>query len=284
MPDLPALPSLPSIGAFGGSALASVDSPIRRLTPPQSQLSGGTSPSSPNTKYTVSSNSPYATDLLPYHYKFPFLYVVNFRFDTEVVGVGRHNFALLTVKCDRPDVIFETKEINRYGIRTKIPVKASYTPISMTFHDDNQNQMMEFFTTASRWMSPVTTFSDTEDVNEAQYDFRLNKALSLDGVYKARPTQNPHSYAQSVNPQPFIRGMEIYHVYEFGKLYNYYNIINPVLTELKLSNLDMTSNTPADMSLKLSYGQFNVEIGKDMTRAVSELVDATAYHLRRDLG
>lgn len=248
--------------------------PQQRITSPYGHVE--------NPIYSTRSNSPYAVDLIPFQFKYKFLYVVTIDILPKFQTGNKSRFALLTRTASRPSPKFETEEINMYGIRVPITKRTKFDPVTLTFLDDNQNEMMNFFATASRWMSPVTTLHPDQDVENLQYDFQYHQPFDGDGKNRQPDTQ-PHRYAVSANPEPFVESVTVYHVYEYGNRVNVFKYAKPVITELALDDLDMSSNEPTTLKVSLDYTHVYTQLGLPMSRDIAELVGSTTYHMRNDL-
>ncbi len=226
--------------------------------------------------------SPYALDLVMSAPKSKFLFIVDVRFKPGFESGNNNKFALLAKTATRPNPKFVTEDISMYGFQMPVVKRTKFDPMTYTFVDDNQNQMMNFFSSATRWMSPIVNKDPGELIELTQYDFRMYSATNVDGI-NSPPQKTPHSYAMSANPHPFIDSIRLYHVYEYGKYYNLYNFCNPVITELSLDDLDMSSSDGTTLKLVFDYTHYNLEVGKQMSRNVSTLVGETMTRMRGDL-
>lgn len=263
----------------------------RRLAQVQRLLSTGLVE---NPLYQCKDNQPYGMDLIQYAYKFKFLYAIQFNFSEgyDFVG-GRNKFALLAQTCDLPNPTFEFEEINLYGARTTVTKRTTFAPVAMTFLDDNQNEMMRFYTNALRALSPITNVTQTNAIQTGQYNFQMNQGFGNDGRNSIVETQ-PHLYPVSSgplfisdrkpSPTNLLTSIDIYHIYSYGRAYNKYTLHVPRIEKFELDKLDMTDDgKPSVLSLSVKYTSFNVELEQAMTGHVSSLVGDTMYRIRRDL-
>jgi hypothetical protein len=247
-----------------------------------------------NPLYQCRDNQPYGMDLIEYAHKFKFLFAVQFNFSEgyEFVG-GRNKFALLAQTCDLPNPVFEFEEVNLYGARTTVTKRTTFNPVTMTFLDDNQNEMMRFYTNALRALSPITNVTQTSAVYTGQYNFQMNQAIGNDGRNSIVATR-PHLYPVSSgplfindrkpSPTNLLTSINIYHIYSYGRAYNKYTLHTPRIEKFELPQLDMTdSGTVSALTLGLKYTSFDVELEQPMTGHVSSLVGDTMYRVRRDL-
>ncbi len=215
-------------------------------------------------------NTPYAMDLIPFAPKFKFLYIVDIQFKAGYQQSTRTKFALLTRTATRPNPKFVTEEIPFYGVHVPVVKRTKFDPMTFTFIDDNANEMMDFFAAATKWMSPITNYQPSSLVEELQYEFAGSGASAK-------------QYSVSSSPTPFIETIKLYHVYNYGESYNLYNFCNPVITELTLDDLDMSSSEGTTLKMVFDYTHFNLEVGKPMNSAISSIVGSTTSRLRSDL-
>jgi len=74
--------------------------------------------------------------------KFKFLFHTYFKINTEAYPEGLttgRNFGVLVKEIKLPSYKFDTHEMNQYNRKRIIQTKIRYEPISITFHDDNNN-------------------------------------------------------------------------------------------------------------------------------------------------
>ncbi len=248
--------------------------PIQRLSSPTAMIE--------NPLRQARTNTPYATNLVDFSHKFKFLFVVDITFKPNFAALGQNGYALLVQTATRPSPKFEFEEINLYGVRTQITKSTKYNPMTMTFLDDTRNNMMNFFTNAVRWMSPVSSLHQTAQFEDWQYDFKHDAAINNDGP-KSGAKILSHSYAASANPERFIDTITMHHIYEYGNLVNSYHYTQPVITELVLDDLDMKSDEPTSLKMSFDYISVTYEIAKPVTQSIVNLVGDTMFKLRHDL-
>lgn len=222
----------------------------------------------------------YASDLVNFAPKFRFLYVVQVEFKPGFATGASNKFALLSKSATRPSPKFVTEEIPMYGVMVPVVKRTKFDPMTHVYLDDGQNEMMNFFSVATRWMSPITNIG--YGAENLQYDFKLNQATNADGPRTPQPALKPHSYSIGTNPTPFLERITVHHVYDYGEHVNSYQFFSPVVTELTLDELDMGASELSSLKMVFDYTHFTMEIGKPMTASVAKLV-GNATRMRNDL-
>lgn len=235
------------------------------------------------TDATIKSNLPYATDLLAFAHKYKFLFLVDILIDPVAVvdTPSDTRFALLCQTSTRPSPKFDYDQVNLYGARTAVLQKTKFSEMKMTFIDDQQNKMMDFYACALRWQSPIVNMSTNAAYDLLQYDFKLNQGQNLDGQNSY--SDNSHQYAVSSNPTPFLKQITLYHVYDYGNLVNIYNFSRPLLTDLQLDELDMKSPGELSvMSISFDYIAFDLQLAVPFTQEIATKVGPVSYTLMQN--
>jgi len=281
-----------------------------RVPPPTTQRSYSSAPVA-NDSGQVRDVSAYASDLATWNSssKHSFLFVTEIELNPDYAGIAdMTRFALLTQTASRPKIKFEHQEYNEYGIRKGALVKTTFTPIDLTFVDDNANSVMQFFSNVLKLMSPITNIDDSSLVDNRQYDFKtglgsLTKInASASGInIQERNTGDfrPNLYAQSSgSPGDTITHMKatgtaatslfktvrVHHVHLFGAGVNTFSFKNPRLTAMDFDDLTMTDSGDTTSMLKVQFAyDYLTTASSQMTAEISRLVGSVNYYLRRDL-
>lgn len=221
----------------------------------------------PDVTHTMCSASPYAMDLVKQGVKFKFLFVVEIKFNTEYANLLGIEPSFVVKTADRPSVTYEYEDINCYNMRTKVPKKAIFTPISMTFHDDEQNRSMSFYNAMQRMMSPIANHLTPALYEQTGMDFR---DIAVDATGKDAGAQGigVMDHAASIGPllgnnTSIIQSINLYHVYLGGTKVNEYVFRNPRIMNMSLDGLDMSAEGTTELKMEFSYD--NVEISNYMS-------------------
>lgn len=143
------------------------------------------------------------------------MFQVNFVLDPEnsTFSLGTNELSYMVKSVDLPKFTMESKELNQYNRHTWSQTRIKYEPITIKFHDDNINQIREF------WRSYYTYYFN--DGNYYQTDY------AQDDRYLAT-TGTPGWGLDSGASGPFLSSIEIYSL--FGGHSNKITIMNPVIS------------------------------------------------------
>lgn len=262
--------------------------------------------------------SAYAKDLARWEnsHKHKFLFITEIDIHPHYVGIAdMARFALLTQTATRPKLKFEHQEYNEYGVRKGVFTKTTFDPVSLSFIDDNDNSVMQFFTNVLRLMSPITNIDNSMLVDSRQYDFKTGqgtltninttKQNGINVQERNSSEYRPNVYAQSSgypgeqlsrsktstdSALSIFQTIKIHHVHLYGEGVNTFTFMNPRLLSMDFDDLDMASSDDiATLKLSFGYDYLTSNTGK-MTAEISRLVTSNAanagapsYYLRRDL-
>jgi len=205
-------------------------------------------------------NSPYAMDLIARAPKFKFMFVVSVIFEREysmLMNVAEE-MAFVVKRSTRPNIRFQTEEVNYYNFRTKVVTKTEFDEMSMTFHDDMTNRGMLFYNTYRNAMSPVTNLGGSDTVGLIDPE---NSGMDFKGLFRA---QNPETsiktslYSGSRGPllgtnKEILKSIRVFHVYDGGRRMNVFQFLNPRITEMALDDVDMSSSEGNEITVKFHY-------------------------------
>jgi len=212
--------------------------------------------------HTMCSASPYATDLIRLGVKFKFLFVVEIKFYTEYANLLGIEPSFVVKTSDRPSVVYEYEDINMYNFRTKVAKKSTFTPISMSFHDDEHNRAMSFYNAMQRLMTPLANHLTPTMYENSGMDFH---DIGVDATGKDAGAQGigTMDHAASIGPllgsnTSIIQSINLYHVYFGGAKVNEYKFINPRILSMNLDGMDMSAGETSELKIEFAYD--NVEI------------------------
>lgn len=215
--------------------------------------------------------SPYAIDLIARAPKYKFMFVVEFEFDpafqSEIHAAMDPAFVVKT--ATRPTVNFEYEEINMYNFRTRVPKKTVYDDISMSFYDDDYNNVMQLYTTYLKLVSPIANIDDEivkmdpldlYDLRGGGMGFALKNGnpnpAPIGGFENVIGQTYPASFGPfGVDPSTrnVLRTIRLYHIYKQGRMMNVYNFYNPKFTAMKMDTLDMAESGPTEITFTFKY-------------------------------
>lgn len=216
----------------------------------------------PDVTHTMCSASPYAMDLIQQGVKFKFLFVVEFKFYTEYANMLGIEPSFVVKTADRPSVTYEYEDINMYNFRTKVAKKSSFTPISMSFHDDEQNRAVAFYNAMQRLMTPIANHLTPSMYEHSGMDYTdvktqaSGKDAGAQGIWTSDHAASIGALLGSNTS--IIQSINLYHVYFGGAKVNEYRFINPRVMSMNLDNMDMSDGGTSELKMEFAYD--NVEI------------------------
>lgn len=246
-------------------------------------------------------NIQYSDDLADWRNtpKHPFLYVVEINFAPEYAQIAsKSKFALLTQTATRPTAKFVYQAFNDYGVRSGVLTKTEFEPVSITFIDNNDNHMFQFYTNVIRLLSPVTNLPNSKLATTQQYNFSsgtgdliaakadTKEASGLKpNVYavSSGPPGQPHTSTDQTSPVSIFQSVKIHHIHGHGAAVSTFTLVNPRLTSLEFTGLSMsTSDDNSILTTKWEYDYFTSELTA-MSSEIADLVGQVKYKLRADL-
>ena len=216
----------------------------------------------PDVTHTMCSASPYAMDLIQQGVKFKFLFVVEFKFYTEYANMLGIEPSFVVKTADRPSVNYEYEDVNMYNFRTKVAKKSTFTPISMSFHDDEQNRAVAFYNAMQRLMTPLANHLTPSMYEHSGMDYAdvktqaSGKDAGAQGIWTSDHAASIGALLGSNTS--IIQSINLYHVYFGGAKVNEYRFINPRVISMNLDGMDMASGETSELKMEFAYD--NVEI------------------------
>lgn len=80
--------------------------------------------------------------------KYKFLFHTYFDINPEIYNAGidsRQNYGILVKEVKLPTYTFNTSQLNQYNRKRIVQTKIKYEPVTITFHDDNGNQITKMW-------------------------------------------------------------------------------------------------------------------------------------------
>ena len=157
--------------------------------------------------------------------KYGFLFYVEFVFNPDISLVSnqsRQELGMIVKSCSLPKFSIDTKVHNAYNRKNIVQNKINYDPVSITFHDDQADNVKNF------WYDYYSFFFRDPDYAESTYNaaHKYQSRSSFDWGYTPRPTVN-----NGVQPYQYIQSIKIYSLYQ--KNFSEYQLINPTITSFK---------------------------------------------------
>lgn len=252
--------------------------------------------------------SPYAIDLILRAPKYKFLFVVQVVFSGEYSGLQQLDFAFVVKNTTRPNLKYQTSDVNYYNFRTKQVTHTQFDEMKMSFHEDtgagrsenamrpdgeSGNNALRFYAAYMRSTVPVTNYKTHMELTQAE-----TQGMDFGAIDRPVPNDvntNSHKYSASHGPlltkrgtktdeKTIIREIRLYHLYNFGNHMNVYKFFNPRITSLSLDDLDMSNSTDGtEVTLQFSYDSVYIDTGlpmKTMEYDLSQLMSNALYPMR----
>lgn len=170
---------------------------------------------------------------------------------------------MLVKACQVPGVTLNTETKNQYGKKTNIQTQAQYTPINITFHDDNVNLIsgmwQQYFknyyadSVFPEELKVQPTYSRPGNNSSAAGPDDNNPNASVAGPYRTSPIQS-QKVGFGINsdfPGHFFNKISIYQLSRHN--FFEYTLINPIIQSWQGPQLNSSSSQPAENQMVLIY-------------------------------
>jgi hypothetical protein len=147
--------------------------------------------------------------------KYKFLYYVNFVISTDVASnVNASEIGVLVKSIDLPKFTVDVKDLNQYNRHTYIQDRIKYEPVTIKFHDDNNNALRQLW-------------ADYYNYYYADGKYDLN-TYNNDDRYQTGSNHVSAWGLDNGSDVPFLSAIEIYSMY--GGQSNKITLMTPVIT------------------------------------------------------
>ncbi len=222
--------------------------------------------------------------------KYKFLFHTYFNINTDVVNINpNQNIGLLVHDVRLPSYTFQTVQLNQYNRKRIIQTKIRYEPVTITFHDDNQNNITKMWQryynyyyadgarvvpqfAGARGGSPPpvgNNVGQTDSPALSQYNKRTVYEKSISG------DENWGYVGDTTSPdlrkQPFFKDITVFGFNQ--KNYTAYTLINPIITQFghDTYNYDEGNGTMKN-TMTIDYETVTYNYGKMDDRSPSDIV------------
>jgi|14BtaG_2_1085337.scaffolds.fasta_scaffold00662_7 hypothetical protein len=168
---------------------------------------------------------------------------------------------MLVKACQVPGVTLNTETKNQYGKKTNIQTQVQYTPINITFHDDNVNLISGMWQQYFKNYYADSVFPEELKVQptysrpggaDAQGDDPTGNTSGA-GPYRTSPIQS-QKVGFGINsdfPGHFFNKISIYQLSRHN--FFEYTLINPIIQSWQGPQLNSSSSQPAENQMVLIY-------------------------------
>ena len=146
---------------------------------------------------------------------------------------------MLVKAADLPKFNIQTETVNQYNRKTVIQKNISYTPVSLSMHDDQSNVVHNLWLNYYRYYFADSTWGGTGPIGTARDNtpgaYQNNKYLPPNDLF------NPVNYGlnSKLVSAPFFRSITIYQLNR--KLFTSYKLVNPLIKSWDHDRLDQTA-------------------------------------------
>jgi hypothetical protein len=161
--------------------------------------------------------------------KYGFLFYVEFDFNpliTQISNQAAQELGMIVKNVSLPKFTIDTKIHNAYNRKNIVQNKISYDPVSISFHDDQSDNVRQF------WYDYYSYFYRDPDYADATYSapHKYQSRPSFDWGYTPRPSVG-YASSLSVQPYQYIQAIRIYSLYQ--QQFSEYELVNPVISSFK---------------------------------------------------
>lgn len=159
--------------------------------------------------------------------KYGFLFYVEFDFNPLISLVDPNTTArelgMLVKSVTLPKFSLDIKVHNAYNRKNIVQNKINYDPISIVFHDDQADDVRNF------WYDYYSYYYRDSDYADATYSayHKYQSRPTFDWGYTPRPAVG-YNNANGTQPYQYIQAIRIYSLYQ--QQFSEYELINPTIT------------------------------------------------------
>ena len=191
--------------------------------------------------------------------KYKFLFYVNFILSSDVPAyVSSREIGYLVKSVELPKFTMDVKDLNQYNRHVYIQDRIKYEPVTIKFHDDNDNALRELWQNYYNYYYADGQYSLNDYNYDDRYQPRLHSSWGLDNG----------------SLTPFFSAVEIYSM--FGGQSNKITLMSPVITSFSHDTHDYSENTGImEATMQLRYNGVTYEDG--YTQSIPGFNDSAYY-------
>ena len=185
--------------------------------------------------------------------KYSFLYHVRFERDRELSVIQDnaplHETGMLVQSVALPKFTMDTKTLNAYNRTNIIQTKIKYDPVQITFHDDGNNVILDFWRDYSQYYFRDTDYNKDllGDFNPSTY--QKNHKYNFNA---ADPLNNwGYTLRNNANTQHFLKNIRIYSLNR--TTFTEYMLVNPIITSFQHGQHTAGENSLMSHTMTVAY-------------------------------
>jgi hypothetical protein len=177
--------------------------------------------------------------------KYKYLFYVNFVLSSEVPSyIDASEIGYLVKSVELPKFTMDVKDLNQYNRHVYIQDRIKYEPVTIKFHDDNNNGLRELWQNYYNYYYADGQYSSNDYNYDDRYQTRLHSSWGLDNG----------------SDVPFFSAVEIYSMY--GGQSNKITLMSPVITTFNHDTHEYAENTGVmEATMQLRYNGVTYEDG-----------------------
>jgi hypothetical protein len=192
----------------------------------------------------------YITDTQKHAPKLSFSYHVTFYLTEQAKSIikevdqYKHEIGMLVKQADLPKFTATVETKNKYNRKKNVQTRLDYSPISITFHDDNYGATTAMMEAYYRYY-----YADgNHSINDGSYGNRRTGDTLYDG-----PGTNTFKFGMDNNiPNvPFFDRIEIAQMAR--KSYTKYTLVNPIISDWSHDTVQNSESNPLENRMTINY-------------------------------
>lgn len=161
--------------------------------------------------------------------KYGFLFYVEFDFNpliTNVSNTQAQELGMIVKNVNLPKFTMDVKAHNAYNRVNLVQNKIKYDPITITFHDDQADNVRNF------WYDYYSFYYRDSDYADDTYQIisKYQERPSFEWGYTPRVVQS-YNAANAYQSYQYIQAIRVYSLYQ--KNFSEYELVNPVITSFR---------------------------------------------------
>jgi hypothetical protein len=201
--------------------------------------------------------------------KYGFLFYVEFDFDpliTNVSNLTAQELGMIVKSCGLPKFNIETKVHNAYNRKNIVQNKVNYDPITITFHDDQADNVRNF------WYDYYSFFYRDSDYADATYNIinKYQERPSFDWGFSPRATASYNS-ANAYQNYQYIQAIRIYSLYQ--KNFSEYELINPTIQSFRHGDHQQGDSNLLEHQMTVQFEAVKYQTGYTTTNTAGGYID-----------
>ena len=201
--------------------------------------------------------------------KYGFLFYVEFDFNpmiTNISNTAAQELGMIVKSCSLPKFTIDTKIHNAYNRKNIVQNKIQYDPVSISFHDDQADNVRNF------WYDYYSFFYRDSDYADASYSIihKYQERPSFEWGYSPRPVGSYNS-SNGYQEYQYIQAIRIYSLYQ--KNFSEYELINPIITKFNHGDHQNSENNLMEHQMTISYETVKYQTGYTTKDTVGGYID-----------